>query len=228
MALAALEFDVEKFVLISTDKAVRPTNVMGATKRFAELIVQGVAGLESKTQFAIVRFGNVLGSSGSVVPLFTTQILAGGPITVTHPDIIRFFMTIPEAAQLVIQAGAMGNNGEVFVLDMGDPVKIVDLAQKMAHLMGHTLKTEAQPDGNIELKFSGLRPGEKLYEELLIDDADTTTKHPRIMGADETKLPFEEVMMLLDELNYELTQHNEVKAKKILVDAPLAYAPATH
>ncbi|WP_339772362.1 nucleoside-diphosphate sugar epimerase/dehydratase [uncultured Paraglaciecola sp.] len=228
VALAALEFDVEKFVLISTDKAVRPTNVMGATKRFAELIVQGVAGLESKTQFAIVRFGNVLGSSGSVVPLFTKQILAGGPITVTHPDIIRFFMTIPEAAQLVIQAGAMGNNGEVFVLDMGDPVKIVDLAQKMAHLMGHTLKTEAQPDGNIELKFSGLRPGEKLYEELLIDDADTTTKHPRIMGADETKLPFEEVMMLLDELNYELTQHNEVKAKKILVDAPLAYAPATH
>ena len=228
VALAALEFDVQKFVLISTDKAVRPTNVMGATKRFAELIVQGIAELESTTQFAIVRFGNVLGSSGSVVPLFTRQIQAGGPITVTNPDIIRFFMTIPEAAQLVIQAGAMGKKGEVFVLDMGDPVKIVDLAQKMAHLMGHTLKTETQPDGNIELKFSGLRPGEKLYEELLIDDADTTTQHPRIMGADESKLPFEDVVMLLDELNYELTQQNESKAKEILVDAPLAYAPATH
>ena len=196
VALVAVEFDVEKFVLISTDKAVRPTNIMGATKRFAELYIQGIAELGPSTEFSIVRFGNVLGSSGSVVPLFTKQIKAGGPITVTHPDITRFFMTIPEAAQLVIQAGALGSKGEVFVLDMGSSVKIVDLAHKMAHLMGHSLKTPDNPEGDIELKFSGLRPGEKLYEELLIDDADTTTEHPRIMGAEESKLAFEEVILL--------------------------------
>jgi FlaA1/EpsC-like NDP-sugar epimerase len=228
VAMAAMAFDVEKFVLISTDKAVRPTNVMGATKRFAELFIQGIADLHSDTQFAIVRFGNVLGSSGSVVPLFTKQIAAGGPLTVTHPDITRFFMTIPEAAQLVIQAGAMGSKGEVFVLDMGESVKIVDLAQKMAHLMGHSLKTQTNPEGSIELKFTGLRPGEKLYEELLIDDADTVTRHPRILGADEAKLPFEEVVMLLDELNFSLIQHDAVNAKAILIQAPLAYAPASH
>jgi FlaA1/EpsC-like NDP-sugar epimerase len=228
VALVAAEYDVEKFVLISTDKAVRPTNIMGATKRFAELYIQGIAELGSGTEFSIVRFGNVLGSSGSVVPLFTKQIKAGGPITVTHPDITRFFMTIPEAAQLVIQAGAMGRTGEVFVLDMGASVKIVDLASKMAHLMGHTLKTNENPNGDIELKFSGLRPGEKLYEELLIDDADTTTEHPRIMGADEAKLPFEEVVLLFDELNRLLLEHNASGAKILLQKAPLGYTPAKH
>jgi FlaA1/EpsC-like NDP-sugar epimerase len=228
VALIAAEYDVEKFVLISTDKAVRPTNIMGATKRLAELFVQSIAELEPNTQFAIVRFGNVLGSSGSVVPLFSKQIQAGGPITVTHPDIIRFFMTIPEAAQLVIQAGAMGTKGEVFVLDMGQPVKIVDLAKKMAHLLGHSLKTEETPDGTIELQFSGLRPGEKLYEELLIDEADTRTQHPRIMGANEVKMDFAEVVMLLDSLNYAVLDMDEAKAKDILIQAPLAYTPKLH
>jgi FlaA1/EpsC-like NDP-sugar epimerase len=226
VALVAAEYDVEKFVLISTDKAVRPTNVMGATKRFAELYIQGIAELGPSTEFSIVRFGNVLGSSGSVVPLFTKQIRAGGPITVTHPDITRFFMTIPEAAQLVIQAGAMGSKGEVFVLDMGDSVKIVDLARKMAHLMGHSLKTPKTPHGDIELKFSGLRPGEKLYEELLIDDADTTTEHPRIMGADESKLAFEDVILLFDELNRLLLKHDAEGAKQLLRNAPLGYSPS--
>ncbi|MFT4937773.1 MAG: FlaA1/EpsC-like NDP-sugar epimerase [Paraglaciecola sp.] len=228
VALIAAEYDVEKFVLISTDKAVRPTNIMGATKRLAELFVQSIAELEPNTQFAIVRFGNVLGSSGSVVPLFSKQIQDGGPITVTHPDIIRFFMTIPEAAQLVIQAGAMGTKGEVYVLDMGQPVKIIDLAKKMAHLLGHSLKTADNPNGTIELQFSGLRPGEKLYEELLIDDADTRTQHPRIMGANEVKIDFSEVVMLLDSLNYALLGMDEAKAKEILIQAPLAYTPRLH
>lgn len=228
VALVAAEYDVEKFVLISTDKAVRPTNIMGATKRFAELYIQAIAELNSSTKYAIVRFGNVLGSSGSVVPLFTQQIRAGGPVTVTHPDIIRYFMTIPEAAQLVLQAGAMGSDGQVFVLDMGPPVKIIDLAHKMAHLMGHSLRTPSVPNGSIELRFSGLRPGEKLYEELLIDDAHTETEHPRIMGADETKLPFENVVLLFDELNCLVLEHNVLGVKKLLLEAPLGYAPASH
>ncbi|MGS2722087.1 polysaccharide biosynthesis protein [Paraglaciecola aestuariivivens] len=226
VALVAAEYDVEKFVLISTDKAVRPTNIMGATKRFAELYIQAIAELSSNTEYSIVRFGNVLGSSGSVVPLFTKQIQAGGPVTVTHPDITRFFMTIPEAAQLVIQAGAMGSKGEVFVLDMGQSIKIVDLAHKMAHLMGHSLKTPEMPHGDIELRFSGLRPGEKLFEELLIDDADTTTEHARIMGADESKLPFEEVVLLFDKLNRLLIEHDAAGAKKLLREAPLGYQPS--
>lgn len=228
VALVAAEFEVEKFVLVSTDKAVRPTNVMGATKRFAELFIQGLAELHSNTQFAIVRFGNVLGSSGSVVPLFKQQIRKGGPVTVTHPDIIRYFMTIPEAAQLVIQAGAMGTKGEVFVLDMGEPVKIVDLAHKMAHLMGHSLSTKEGDDGDIELVYTGLRPGEKLYEELLIDDAETDTEHPRIMGANEAKLEFSEVVMLLDELNQAVFARDEDRIRKMLLEAPLSYAPASY
>ncbi len=227
VALIAAEYEVEKFVLVSTDKAVRPTNVMGATKRFAELFVQGIAEMHSETEYAIVRFGNVLGSSGSVVPLFSKQIRDGGPITVTHPDIIRYFMTIPEAALLVIQAGAMGADGEVFVLDMGEPVKIVDLATKMAHLLGHTIRTPDQPAGSMELVFSGLRPGEKLYEELLIDDAETGTQHPLIMGANEVKMDFSEVVMLLDKLNFSLVNNNEVEAKDILIEAPLAYSPSS-
>ncbi|MBT0587785.1 polysaccharide biosynthesis protein [Alteromonas oceanisediminis] len=226
VALCAAEYEVEKFVLISTDKAVRPTNIMGATKRFAELFVQGIAELHSETEFAIVRFGNVLGSSGSVVPVFDRQIKAGGPVTVTHPDIIRYFMTIPEAALLVIQAGSMGKDGEVFVLDMGDPVKIVDLAKKMAQLMGYSL-SENPDDSGIKLEFSGLRPGEKLFEELLIDDAEVDTEHPRIMGANEVKIDFSEVVMLMDRLNYALVNHDEEEARQILLEAPLAYAPSS-
>lgn len=228
VALIAAEYQVEKFVLVSTDKAVRPTNIMGATKRFAELFVQGLAELGSTTEYAIVRFGNVLGSSGSVVPVFEKQIKANGPMTVTHPDIIRYFMTIPEAAQLVIQAGSMGQDGEVFVLDMGDPVRIADLAKKMAHLMGRKVRENGEGVGDIDLVYTGLRPGEKLYEELLIDDAETETKHPRIMGANEIKIEFAEVVMLLDRLNYALIQRDEDSAYEILLEAPLAYTPAAH
>ena len=206
-ALAARNQNVETFVLISTDKAVRPTNVMGATKRFAEMILQGMAkevadkpNKENYTRFCIVRFGNVLGSSGSVVPLFREQIRSGGPVTVTHPDIIRYFMTIPEAAQLVIQASSMGDRGDVFVLDMGEPVKIYELAKRMIHLTGLTEKNEHNQEGEIEIKFTGLRPGEKLYEELLIGENVTGTKHPRIMRADESYVPYDKLEIVLSEL----------------------------
>ena len=185
VARAALEADAETCILISTDKAVRPTNVMGASKRVAELVLQAAALRPSRTVFSMVRFGNVLGSSGSVVPLFRRQIQAGGPITITHPDIIRYFMLIPEAAQLVIQAGAMARGGEVFVLDMGEPVRIADLARSMIRLSGLTEKTAAQPDGQIEIKAVGLRPGEKLFEELLIGDDVVASDHPRIKSARE-------------------------------------------
>jgi FlaA1/EpsC-like NDP-sugar epimerase len=228
VALAAVEYNVEKFVFISTDKAVRPTNIMGATKRFAELYIQAIAELASGTEFSIVRFGNVLGSSGSVVPLFTKQIQMGGPVTVTHPDITRYFMTIPEAAQLVIQAGAMGKAGDVYVLDMGPAIKIVDLAAKMAMLMGCSLKTADNPQGDIQLEFSGLRPGEKLFEELLIEEGDNATQHPRILGASETKVPFDEVVILFDRLNGLLLDMNEEGVKRLLREAPLAYKPALH
>ena len=225
VALIAAEYEVEKFVLVSTDKAVRPTNIMGATKRFAELFVQGISALHSKTEFAIVRFGNVLGSSGSVVPLFTQQIRNGGPLTVTHPDIIRYFMTIPEASQLVIQAGTLGKNGEVFVLDMGEPVRIADLANKMAHLMGFRIARSDKEVGSIQIKYTGLRPGEKLYEELLIDEGETRTEHPRIMAANEAHMDFSEVVMLLDQLNYALVNRQEDKAIALLASAPLSYHP---
>jgi FlaA1/EpsC-like NDP-sugar epimerase len=185
VARAAREAQVETCVLISTDKAVRPTNVMGASKRVAELVFQAAALRAPKTVFAMVRFGNVLGSSGSVVPLFRRQIQAGGPITITHPDIIRYFMLIPEAAQLVIQAGAMARGGEVFVLDMGEPVRIADLARSMIRLSGLTEKAPDNPDGDIEIKAVGLRPGEKLFEELLIGDNVVPSGHPRIMCARE-------------------------------------------
>jgi FlaA1/EpsC-like NDP-sugar epimerase len=171
--------------LISTDKAVRPTNVMGASKRVAELVFQAAALRSPRTVYRVVRFGNVLGSSGSVVPLFRRQIEQGGPVTITHPDIIRYFMLIPEAAQLVIQAGAMAQGGEVFVLEMGDAVRIADLARSMIRLSGLTEKTAEQPDGNIEIKATGLRPGEKLFEELLIGDNVVPSGHPRIMSARE-------------------------------------------
>lgn len=183
---AAIESHVDTFVLISTDKAVRPTNIMGASKRLAELVCQGFSNYNPHTKISMVRFGNVLGSSGSVVPLFTKQIAQGGPITVTHPEVTRYFMTIPEAANLVIQAGAMAEGGEVFVLDMGKPVKIVDLARRMIHLSGYEVKDEANPSGDIEIVYSGLRPGEKLYEELIIgNDNIELTQHSLIMRARE-------------------------------------------
>jgi len=195
LAQTAKDHGVSHFVLISTDKAVRPTNVMGATKRFAELVLQALADLQdgSKTCFSMVRFGNVLDSSGSVVPLFRDQIKAGGPVTLTHPEVMRYFMTIPEAAQLVIQAGAMANGGEVFVLDMGEPVKIYDLAHRMIELSGLTVRDPETGVGDIEIVISGLRPGEKLYEELLIGENPIPTPHPRIMMAREDFLTWPEI-----------------------------------
>lgn len=196
-AQAALENGVKDFVLISTDKAVRPTNIMGASKRLAEMVLQALAaqadGARSEIKFSMVRFGNVLGSSGSVVPRFRQQIRDGGPITLTHPDVTRYFMTIPEAAQLVIQAGAMATGGDVFVLDMGEPVKIIDLAKRMIELSGLTLKNEQTPDGDISIELIGLRPGEKLFEELLIGNNPESTDHPRIMKAHEDFMQWAEL-----------------------------------
>lgn len=199
-ASLARAFGARSFVLISTDKAVRPTNVMGATKRLAELVVQALATDCGTTRFTCVRFGNVLGSSGSVVPLFREQIAKGGPITITHRDVTRFFMTIPEAAQLVIQSGAMGEGGDLFLLDMGEPVRIADLAANMIHLSGLTIKSEQAPDGDIEIHTVGLRPGEKLYEELLIDSAAQPTDHPRIMRAREPLIGLAEMTGHIDRL----------------------------
>ena len=201
LAQAAIKAKVDNFVLISTDKAVRPTNVMGTTKRMAELILQALSIEQTSTRFCMVRFGNVLGSSGSVVPLFRKQIRSGGPITLTHPDVTRYFMTIPEAAQLVIQAGSMGKGGDVFILDMGESVKIIDLATKMIHLSGFEVKSELEPEGDIEIKCTGLRPGEKLYEELLIGDNVSETEHKRIMTAQEHILPWPELNTLLNSLD---------------------------
>ena len=200
-ARAAIAANVETFVLISTDKAVRPTNVMGASKRLAELVCQALSQTDSQTCISMARFGNVLGSSGSVVPLFTKQIEQGKPITVTHPDVTRYFMTIPEAANLVIQAGAMASGGEVFVLDMGEPVKIVDLAHRMIHLSGFDIKDAAHPEGDIEVIFTGLRDGEKLYEELIIgEDNVESTDHPLIMQAIEHSFPLDKLESVLFEL----------------------------
>ena len=205
----AVSAGVETFVAISTDKAVRPTNVMGATKRMAELACQAMAADQSKTTISMVRFGNVLGSSGSVVPLFNKQIAAGGPITLTHPDVTRYFMTIPEAAQLVIQAGAMAHGGEVFVLDMGEPVKIMDLAKRMITLSGLKVKDQNNPNGDIEIVIAGLRPGEKLYEELIIDgDNIEKTQHPLIMKAKEHFYSFDEITNLVDTVQM---QNNSTK-----------------
>lgn len=222
-AEAAIKAGVERFVLISTDKAVRPTNVMGASKRLAELVLQALAKRQTNTLFCMVRFGNVLGSSGSVVPLFRKQIKAGGPITVTHPDIIRYFMTIPEASQLVIQAGAMGKGGDVFVLDMGEPVKITALAQKMIRLSGLTEKTTEDPNGDIELAFSGLRPGEKLYEELLIGDDVEGSEHPRIMAANEVHLTWPETHNLLNRLDRACHEFKVEEVISLLLEAPAAF-----
>ena len=200
VANAAIENRVESFVLISTDKAVRPTNVMGATKRLAELILQGLSKVQSTTRFCMVRFGNVLDSSGSVVPLFRDQIQAGGPVTVTHSNVIRYFMTIPEAAQLVIQAGSLARGGDVFVLDMGEPVKIIDLARSMIRLAGRSERTDDNPDGDIAIEITGLRPGEKLYEELLIGQNTVGTSHKQILRANEADLPWDVIESLIQEL----------------------------
>jgi FlaA1/EpsC-like NDP-sugar epimerase len=203
-AQAAAENGVTDFVLISTDKAVRPTNIMGASKRLAEMVLQGLAANTSGTKFTIVRFGNVLDSSGSVVPKFRQQILDGGPVTLTHPEITRYFMTIPEASQLVIQAGAMAKGGDVFVLDMGQPVKIMNLARQMIQLSGLTVKDEHNPDGDIEIEISGLRPGEKLYEELLIGKNPKPTSHSQIMKAHEEFVPWLDLKVKLNLLEMAL------------------------
>ncbi len=225
-AEAAIRANVESFVLISTDKAVRPTNIMGTTKRVAELVLQGLAQRQTKTRFTMVRFGNVLGSSGSVVPLFRKQIKEGGPVTVTHPDIIRYFMTIPEAAELVIQAGSMGKGGDVFVLDMGEPVKIVDLARRMIHLSGLEIKDEKHPNGDIEIQYTGLRPGEKLFEELLIGDNVSGTEHSRIMRAEEHSLTWSETESLIFELKRASDSYKCDLLKELLLAAPAGYSSA--
>ena len=229
LAEQASKHHVETFILISTDKAVRPTNIMGCTKRISEMTLQALTEKTSdkpnSTVFSMVRFGNVLGSSGSVVPKFREQIAHGGPITVTHKEITRYFMVIPEAVQLVIQAGAMAKGGEVFVLDMGDPVKIVDLAEKMVLLSGLKIKNESNPNGEISIEYSGLRPGEKLYEELLIGDNVSGTSHPRIMQANEKFLPWQELQSLLNNLEQKLSASNAEEIKQILTTLVDGYKP---
>lgn len=224
-AQVAMECQVRRFVLVSTDKAVRPTNIMGASKRLAELALQGLAQQHSGTCFSMVRFGNVLGSSGSVVPLFRRQIEAGGPITLTHADITRYFMTIPEAAQLVIQAGAMAQGGDVFVLDMGEPVRIIDLARRLVELSGRTVRDERTPEGDIELRITGLRPGEKLYEELLIGDNPMGTMHPRVMKAHEPCPPADELWRQFAMLRSILDRNDIPALKQALSQMLPGYRP---
>ncbi len=222
-AEAAIETGVETFVLISTDKAVNPANVMGATKRLAELVLQGLQERSSSTRFCMVRFGNVLASSGSVVPLFQEQIRRGGPVTVTHPDVIRYFMTIPEAAQLVIQAGSMAKGGDVFVLDMGRPVRIDDLARRMVSLMGLTVRDADNPEGDIEIEYTGLRTAEKLFEELLIGTNVTGTDHPMILRAIEHRLPWLRMQQILNELLQILASFDCHRALGLLAESVAEY-----
>lgn len=238
-AQAAVQAGVEHFVLISTDKAVRPTNVMGCTKRLAEMTLQALsresmpllfgsdsqAAQANRTRFTMVRFGNVLGSSGSVIPLFREQIKRGGPITVTHPNMTRYFMTIPEAAQLVIQAGSMGQGGDVFVLDMGQPVKIADMAEKMIQLSGLSLRSPVNPNGDVAIVFTGLRPGEKLYEELLIGDNVSPTEHPMIMRADEEHLPWESFKGVIGSLLDAVARDDYVQVRELLRETVNGYVP---
>ena len=228
-AQVSVECGVRNFILVSTDKAVRPTNVMGASKRIAELVLQALADSAAKdnhaTTFSMVRFGNVLGSSGSVAPLFSAQIAAGGPITLTHPEVTRYFMTIPEAAQLVIQASAMADGGDVFVLDMGEPVRIYDLAVKMVYLSGLLVKDEAHPHGDVEIKVTGLRPGEKLYEELLIGNNPQPTAHPKIMKAHEEFLSWSELQQELQKLNLALESSDPKLIRKRLKKLVPGYQP---
>lgn len=222
----ARDHKVENFVLISTDKAVRPTNVMGASKRLAEMVLQAFAAESKATCFSMVRFGNVLGSSGSVVPLFRQQIAVGGPVTVTHREITRYFMTIPEAAQLVLQASAMAEGGEVFVLDMAEPVRIVDLAIRMIELAGLRVRDEQRPDGDIEIEFTGLRPGEKLYEELLIGDNPVATQHPRVMMATDALLPLDILLPRMNHLGTALAKQDAPRVVAILGDLVPDYRAA--
>ena len=224
-ALAAQAAGVRNFVLISTDKAVRPTNVMGATKRCAELVLQALAAQQTNTCFSMVRFGNVLGSSGSVVPLFRRQISEGGPVTVTHPEVTRYFMTVEEAAQLVIQAGSMARGGDVFVLDMHDPIRIVDLARKMIHLMGYDVKDENSFRGDIAIEYSGLRPGEKLFEELLIGESVTGTEHPKILRAEEDFQPWESLEPMLHELESACRRLDLHAIRRLLMQAVVGFEP---
>jgi len=225
IAKTAIDEGVKTFVLISTDKAVRPTNTMGTTKRFAEMILQALSKEQNKTRFTMVRFGNVLDSSGSVIPLFKKQIKDGGPVTVTDKDIIRYFMTIPEAVELVIQAGAMGQGGDVFVLDMGEPIRIVDLAKKMIHLSGLQVKDSTNPDGDIEIKYIGLRSGEKLYEELLIGDNVLETDNPMIMRAQEGTLDWNDLKLLLDKLEKAINSDDQKKLRELLIKAVPEFEP---
>lgn len=225
-AVAAAENGVADFVLISTDKAVRPTNIMGASKRLAEMVLQALAATALGTKFSMVRFGNVLGSSGSVVPKFRQQIRDGGPITLTHPDITRYFMTIPEASQLVIQAGAMAKGGDVFVLDMGQSVKIIDLARRMIELSGLTVKDEQNPDGDIAIEITGLRPGEKLYEELLIGDNPKPTSHSRIMKAHEEFIPWIDLEADLNALKLALNVNDVGLIRLIMTKLVTGYTPS--
>jgi FlaA1/EpsC-like NDP-sugar epimerase len=225
LAEAAVASGVEFFLLVSTDKAVNPTNVMGATKRLAELILQGMQQRTSTTRFCMVRFGNVLGSSGSVVPLFHEQIRSGGPVTVTHPDMRRFFMSIPEAVNLILQAGSMGKGGDVFVLDMGDPVRIADLARRMIELSGLRVRDENTPDGDIEIQYTGLRPAEKLFEELLIGKDATGTDHPRVLRAVEPCPPWGEIEVILNDLQDALGKLDCGAVLALLRRAVGEYAP---
>jgi FlaA1/EpsC-like NDP-sugar epimerase len=225
-ARAAVENGVSNFVLVSTDKAVRPTNIMGASKRLAEIVLQALAATDSCTNFSIVRFGNVLDSSGSVVPKFRQQIRDGGPVTLTHMDITRYFMSIPEAAQLVIQAGAMAKGGDVFVLDMGQPIKIADMARRIIELSGLTVKNEQNPDGDIEIEITGLRPGEKLYEELLIGDDPQPTSHPRIMKAHEDFMPWTDLKDELKALERALNVNDVGVIRRILGKMVTGFMPS--
>jgi len=224
-AETAISEKVETFVLISTDKAVRPTNTMGATKRFSEMVLQALSKQQNITRFSIVRFGNVLDSSGSVIPLFKKQIKAGGPITVTDSKIIRYFMTIPESVQLVIQAGSIGLGGEIFLLDMGKPVLIVDLAKKMIALSGLQVKDQNNPGGDIEIIYTGLRYGEKLYEELLIGDNASSTSHPKIMCANEDFLSWGKLKKIADELEKAINLNDHKKLRSLLIKAIPEFKP---
>ena len=224
-AQAAEKEKVKNFVLISTDKAVRPTNFMGATKRFAEQVLQALSQGESETRFSMVRFGNVLGSSGSVVPLFRKQISLGGPVTVTHPEVTRYFMTVQEAAQLVIQAGSMATGGDVFVLDMHEPIRIVDLAKKMVHLMGYDVKDENSFRGDIAIEYTGLRPGEKLYEELMIGESVTGTEHPKIMRAEEETLSWDSLAPLISRLENACEKLDLEEIRSVLMEAVAGFEP---
>ena len=238
MVRMALEHGAQHFVLVSTDKAVRPTNIMGASKRVAEMILQAIAASSQApfdaaavppwrcpTRFSMVRFGNVLGSSGSVIPLFRRQIAAGGPVTVTHPDVTRYFMTIPEAAQLVLQAGTMAEGGDLFLLDMGEPIRIVDLARRMVALTGLTVRDEQHPGGDIAIEFTGLRPGEKLYEELLIGDHPMPTAHPRILRAREEHMPWDGMQATLQALQSAALSDDTATIKRLLQQLVPGYQP---